>query len=150
MNTSTPTTEPAPVKRRAFTCHVTLADGTYRSLTVEADAPETAAAEALLTAHGPTRPLLCPGEVSVDGTAYEVDEWLDARAFVIPTREGGAERLRIERTLVHLRRTSDALDDLASTSEDPADARAARYDAAEVGRIAARLRSVSARRGGAP
>lgn len=146
-----PTPPPEPVKppaRRPFAAVVHCPGDRYRHLVVEASAAPEAAGEALLAVYGDHRPAHCPDRVDVEGVSYRVDEWAEARVFMVPdpAAPAGLERLRAERALFHLERAGAALLALAEACHDPEDASLFRFEARQAGFAAANVRAV-ARRG---
>jgi hypothetical protein len=130
-------------------------DGAVRpriaELRVEADAPERAAADALLMTYGAVRPAGAPERVTVNGLAYRVDEWVEAAIYLVPESDGPA-RAAAERGLRHLELARKALAHFNEATGPQA--RAGRGIVAEIDELGARLEVLAqdliAGRAGAP
>jgi hypothetical protein len=162
-----PTTSPEPVKppaSRVFLVRVPRPDGPpFVSDPARAESPEAAAEEVLLSLFGATRPALAPERVEVIEVApgcvvpwplgpavtLAVDEWSEARVFMVPDPAAPAdlERLRAERAIFHLERAEASLEALREALEEPEDAARIGVAATVFGLAAASVRPILARRG---
>lgn len=99
----TPPSSPPPPPKRAPYVVTWDQDGVRCRTALYAPSPEAAAADALLLSCGPTRPAGAPEEVAVDGVAYQVDEWIEAAVYLVPSAAplAVAALHRARRTLAH-------------------------------------------------